>query len=148
MGGPVCGVFCGLGQMVHVAPISIVVAVGGRWEAVLAIRTRWGTGSLDRRRRRLAEGRVQVVMVVLGQLRLIVDICVVDQRDVVHEVVDEKLGMCHEVVDGVPGLRLLDAVIEGATECFHHPHLSERMGCEEGERERDKKKKKSVICRD
>lgn len=136
-----CGVFCGLGQMVHAALISIVVAVGGGWEAVLAVRTRWGTGSLDRRRRRrLAEGRVQVVVVVLGQLRLVVDICVVDQRDVVHEVVDEKLGMCHEVVDGVPGFRLLDAVIERATERFHHPHLSKRMGCGEGAREGQKEK--------
>lgn len=142
MGGPVCGVFCGLGQVVHAALISIVVAVGGSWEAVLAIRTRWGTGSLDRRRRRLAKGRVQVVVVVLGHLRLIVDICVVDQWDVVHEVVDEKLGMCHEVVDGVPGFRLLDAVIEGATERFHHPHLSERMGCGEGTREGQKENRR------
>lgn len=141
-----CGVFCGLVQVVHAALISVVVAVRGSWEAVLTIRTRWGAGSLDWRRRRLAKGRVQVV-VVLGQLRLIVDICVVDQRDVVHEVVDEKFGMCHEVVDGVPGLRLLDAIIEGATECFHHPHLSERMGC--GERMKEgQKKKKSIICRD
>lgn len=129
-----CAVFCGLGQVVHAALVSIVVAVGGSWEAVLAIRTWWGMGSLDRRRRRLAEGRVQVMVVVLGQLRFVIDVCVVDQRDVVHEVVDEKLRMCHEVVDGVPGFRLLDAIIEGATERFHHPHLSERMGCGEGTR--------------
>lgn len=139
-----CDVFCGLGQMMHAALISIVVAVGGSWEAVLAIRTWWGTRTLDRRRRWLAEGRVQVV-VVLGELRLIVNVCVVDQRDVVHEVVDEKLRMCHEVVDGVPGVRLLDAVVEGATERFHHPHLSERMGC--GKERGTKKKKKRVICR-
>lgn len=133
-----CGVFCGLGQVIHAALISVVVAIRGSWEAVLAIRTRWGAGLLNRRRWWLAEGRVQVVVVVLGQLRLIVDICVVDQRDVVHEVVDEKLGMCHEVVDGVPGLRLLDTVIEGATERFHHPHLSDRMGCGEETREGQK----------
>lgn len=139
-----CDVFCGLGQMMHAALISIVVAVGGSWEAVLAIRTWWGTRTLDRRRRWLAEGRVQVV-VVLGELRLIVNVCVVDQRDVVHEVVDEKLRMCHKVVDGVPGVRLLDAVVEGATERFHHPHLSERMGC--GKERGTKKKKKRVICR-
>lgn len=137
-----CDMFCGLGQVVHAALISIVVAVRGGWEAVLAIRTWWGTGSLDWGRRWLAEGRVQMVMVVLGQLRLIVNICVVDQRDVVHEVIDEKLGMCHEVVDGVPGLRLLNAVIEGATERFHHPHLSDRMGYGEGTREGQKEKRR------
>lgn len=39
------------------------------------------------------------------------------------EVVDEKLRVRHEVVDGIPGRGFLDSVIKGATERFHHLHL-------------------------
>ena len=65
----------------------------------------------------------RVHMVVVGALRLVVDVCLVNQRDAVHRVVDDKLRMRHEVVDWVPGLWLLHAVIEGATEGIHHPDL-------------------------
>lgn len=69
---------------------------------------------------------VQVV-VVLGEVRLgLLEVGVVDQWDVVDEVVDKKLGVGHEVVDGVPGFGFLDAFIQGATERFHHPHLNMR----------------------
>lgn len=117
-------VVCGLGQVVDVALNGIVVAVGCDGQAVLAVGARMVADC--GRRRGLAECRVHVVLlvvvVVLGQFRFVVDIRVVDQRDVVDEVVDEKLRVRHEVVDGVPGLRLLDAVVERATERFHHPH--------------------------
>lgn len=43
-------------------------------------------------------------------------------------VVDEKLRVRHEVVDGIPRRRFLDSVIKGATERFHHPHLHKDRG--------------------
>lgn len=67
------------------------------------------------------------VVVVLGEVGLgFLEVGVVDQWDVVDEVIDEKLGVGHEVVDGVPGFGFLDAFIQGATERFHHPHLKVR----------------------
>lgn len=105
-------VVCGSGQMVDAALNSIVVAVGCGRQAVLTV----GAGMLAGRGRRwgFAESRMQVlvVVVVLGQFRFVVDVRVIDQRDVVDEVVDKKLRVRHEVVDGVPGLGLLNAFVE------------------------------------
>jgi hypothetical protein len=69
-------------------------------------------------------GRVQVL--VSAELRLVVHVRVVDQWDVVDEVVDEELWVGHEVVDGVPGLGLLPALVQITTERFHHSHSQER----------------------
>lgn len=102
--------------------VVVVVAVAGRHrQAVLPV----GPGGADPGRglggrgRRLAEGRV----LVSAELRLVVHVGVVDQRDVVDEVVDEELGVGHEVVDGVAGLGFLSALVERTTEGLHHPHL-------------------------
>lgn len=111
--------------MVDATLDGVVVAVRRGGEAVLAIGAGRRAGTLrllDRRRRGLSEGRMQVV-VVLGPLGFVVNVRVVDQRYVVNVVVDEKLGVRHEVVDGVPGRGFLDAVVKRATERFHHPHL-------------------------
>lgn len=45
-------------------------------------------------------------------LLVLVHICVIDERDVVGVVIDQKLGRCHEVVDGALGFRFLQAFIE------------------------------------
>ncbi len=122
--------------MVDAALDGVVVTVRRGGEAVLAVETgRWaGTlRMLDRRRRGLSEGRMQV-RVVPRPLRFIVNVGVVDQRDVVDEVVDEKLGVRHEIVDRIPGCGFLGSVIKGATERFHHPHLHGSRG-DEAQRE-------------
>lgn len=132
MGCPVPIGACGEVQAVDAAVNGIVVAVRCGGEAVLAVGTGRGTGTLrllDRRGRGLSEGRMQV-MVVPRPLRFVVNVCVVDQRDVVDVVIDEKLGVRHEVVDGIPGRGFLDSVIKGATERFHHPHLNGKSGDE------------------
>lgn len=67
-------------------------------------------------------------VVVPGELRFLVYVCVVDQGDVVDEIVDEELRMCHEVVDGVSGFGFFDAIIQRATKGLHHSHLSRRVG--------------------
>lgn len=111
------------------AAVVVIVAVAGRdGEAVLAVgagRPNPGLGRgflLDGRGRRLAEGRMQVL--VSAELGLVVDVGVVDERDVVDEVIDEELRVGHEVVDGVAGLWLLSALVQRTTEGFHHSHLS------------------------
>lgn len=38
-------------------------------------------------------------------------------------VIDQKLGRRHEIMDGGLGFGFLQAFVEGATECFHHPDL-------------------------
>lgn len=114
--------------MVDATLDGVVVAVRRVGEAVLPVGTGWWAGTLrmlDRRRRGLSEGRMQVV-VVPRPLRFIINVSVVNQRDVVDEVVDEKLRVRHEVVDGIPGRGFLNSVIKGATERFHHPHSRER----------------------
>lgn len=121
------------GEVLLVATLDgVVVAVRRGGEAVLAIGARRWVGTLrllNRRRWRLSEGRMQVV-VVLRPLRFIVNVRVVDKRYVVNDVVDEKLGVRHEVVDGIPGRRFLDSIVKGATERFHHSHLHVNRGCE------------------
>lgn len=105
---------------------GIVVAVEGHREALLPVGAGWGPGprrALGGLGGRGSVTQSRVHMVVVGALRLVVDVCLVNQRDAVHRVVDDKLRMRHEVVDWVPGLWLLHAVIEGATEGIHHPDL-------------------------
>lgn len=119
---------CGEVRVVDATLDSVVVAVRSGGEAMLAIGAGRRAGTLrmlNRRRRGLSECRVQVV-VVLGPLGFVVNVRVVDQRYVVNVVIDEKLGVRHEVVDGVPGRGFLHAFIKGATERFHHPHSRER----------------------
>lgn len=57
------------------------------------------------------------------------------------EVVDEELWVGHEVVDGVAGFWSLPALVQRATECFHHSHLPRRRKTREGPQERTKKDK-------
>lgn len=105
---------------------GIVVAVEGHREALLSVGAGRGAGAgraLGGLGRRGSMTQSQAHVVVVGALRLVVDVRLVNQRDAVHRVVDDKLRVRHEVVDGVPGLWLLDAIIERATEGFHHPDL-------------------------
>lgn len=128
---------CGEVQVVDAALNGVVVAVRCGGEAVLAVGTGWRMGTLRRldwRRRGLSEGRMQL-LVVPRPLRFVVNVCVVDQRDVVDVVIDEKLGVRHEVVDGIPGRGFLYSVVKGTTERFHHPHLQGNRG-DEVQRER------------
>lgn len=62
-------------------------------------------------------------MVVIGAFRCVVHVRLVDQGDVVDGVRDDEFWVRLEVVDGVARVRPLDAVVEGATESFHHPDL-------------------------
>lgn len=111
----------GLQQSVASVAVVVVPIAGGDGEAVLAVGARgagpgrvlvgWG-------RRGLAEGGVQVA----ADLRVVVYVRVVDQRDVVDEVVDEELRVGHEVVDGVAGFGFLAAFVQGTTEGLHHSH--------------------------
>lgn len=136
---------CGEVQVVDAALNGVVVAVRCGGEAVLAVGTGWRMGTLrrlDRRRRGLSKGRMQL-LVVPRPLRFIVNVCVVDQRDVVDVVIDEKLGVRHEVVDGIPGRGFLYSVIKGATERFHHPHLHGNRG-DEVQRERQQSGRSEV----
>lgn len=56
-------------------------------------------------------------------LLVLIHVCVIDEWDVVGVVIDQKLGRRHEVMDGGLGFWFLQAFIERATECFHHPDL-------------------------
>lgn len=62
-------------------------------------------------------------MVVVGTLRLVVHICLVNQWDAVAGVGNDELRMGLEVVDGAAGFRLFHTIIQRATEGFHHPDL-------------------------
>lgn len=131
---------CGEVQVVDVALNGIIVTVRCDGEAVLPVGTGVGTlRMLDRRRRGLSEGRMQV-LVVPRPLRFIVNVSVINQWDVVDEVVDEKLGVCHEVVDGIPGCGFLDSIVKGATERFHHLHLYGKRG-DEAQRRKERKQR-------
>jgi hypothetical protein len=59
-------------------------------------------------------------------LFVLIHICVIDERDIVGVVIDQKLGCCHEVMDATLGFWFLQAFIKRATECFHHPDLKWR----------------------
>ncbi len=61
-------------------------------------------------------------VVMVGAFRFVVHVCLVDQGDVVDRVRDDELRVRLEVMNGVPRLGPLDAVV-GATESFHHPDL-------------------------
>lgn len=105
-----------IGQVGPLNPVlsSIVVAVERDREALLpgrVARARWALRGHGRRR----EGGVAdsyADMVVVVPLRLIVHICLVDQRDAVAGVGDDELGVGLEVVDGAAGLRLFHAIIQ------------------------------------
>lgn len=113
-----------------VALSGIVVAVEGHREALLSVGAGRGAGAgraLGGLGRRGSVTQSQAHVVVVSALRLVVDVRLVNQRDAVHRVIDDKLRVRHEVVDGVPGLGLLDAIIERATEGFHHPDLKSNV---------------------
>lgn len=69
----------------------------------------------------MTEGHAHVV--VIGAFRRVVHVRLVDQGDVVYGVRDDEFRVGLEVVNGVARVRPLDAVVEGATESFHHPDL-------------------------
>jgi hypothetical protein len=111
----------------------VVVAVEGgrRREAQLAVvsgfaasagwRVRPRGGGRRRRRRALTNiCRVNVVVWSVRSRRVIINICLVNQGNVVDQVIDEEFWRRHEFMDGVPGSWLLDAVIKRATEHFRH----------------------------
>lgn len=114
-------VLLGAEQSVAGVAVVVVAVAGGDREAVLAVGAR-GAGPgrvlVGRGWRGLAEGRVEVA----ADLRVVVYVRVVDQRDVVDEVVDEELRVGHEVVDGVSGFGFLAAFVQRATEGLHHSH--------------------------
>lgn len=107
---------------------GIVVAVEGDRQTLLPQRAGRVAGSRRplgllglRVRAGVTKRHTHVVMV--GVFRFIVHVRLVDQGDVVDRVCDDELRVRLEVVNGVPRLGPLDAVVEGATESFHHPDL-------------------------
>lgn len=71
---------------------------------------------------------------------VLIHVRVVNQRDVVGVVIDQKLGRRHEVMDGGLGFWFLQAFVEGATERFHHPNLEGDGGGKGGEGEEGRRK--------
>lgn len=59
-------------------------------------------------------------------LFILIHICVIDERNIVGVVIDQKLGCCHEVMDATLGFWFLQAFIKRATECFHHSDCQQR----------------------
>lgn len=108
---------------------GVVVAVEGDRQTLLPQRTGRVAGSwgplgrlwLRVRAHGVTESHPHVVMV--GALRFVVHVSLVNQGDVVDRVRDDELRVRLEVVNGVARLGPLDAVIQGATESFHHPDL-------------------------
>lgn len=107
---------------------GIVVAVECDGQTLLSQRASRVTGSwwslrrLSLRvRRGMTEGHAHVVMI--GALRCVVHIGLVDQGDVVDGVRDDEFWVRLEIVNGVARVLPLDAVVEGTTESFHHPDL-------------------------
>lgn len=107
---------------------SVVVAVEGDRQTLLSQWARRVTGSRGplgllglRVRAGVTKRHTHVVMV--GVFRFIVHVRLVDQGDVVDRVRDDELRVHLEVMNGVPRLGPLDAVVVGATESFHHPDL-------------------------
>lgn len=104
---------------------GVVVAVEGDRQTLLphwAGRVAGSRGPLGLRvRDGVTKRHTHVVMI--GAFRFVVHVRLVDQGDVVDRVRDDELRVRLEVVNGVPRLRPFDAVIQGATESFHHPDL-------------------------
>lgn len=106
---------------------SVVVHVRGRRE-----RRGGGVGG-GRRGGRRGRGVPGTGRVALGG-GVVLGVRVVDEGDVGLGILYPELRVSHEVVDGRPGLGLLQALIEGdgAAECFHHPDLEGREGTGRG----------------
>ncbi|OBS78454.1 hypothetical protein A6R68_19168 [Neotoma lepida] len=58
-------------------------------------------------------------------LFVLIHICVIDERDVVGVVIDQKLGRCHEVMDAALGFRFLKAFIKHQ----NRSHVEQQLTC-------------------